>query len=114
MNFKELLEGLSAFVDALLQRDVLENDVVNAHFTPTSALCDVCANNFTHVLKFENLGHEAQEFGLAKGFEVVKAETNLKAALKFFSTLRSDQKRKLYQMFFMDLKLFNYDPKNFL
>ena len=90
---------------------------MDAHWIPYIANCALCNIEYTAVAKLENIQEDLQFIGQMAGIEFEMIQINPSSggstselAREYFSQLKKDDVKKLYELYKIDFLMFGYSP----
>lgn len=96
-----------------------ENTTFNEHWKPVYNLCRPCLIKYDFIGKYETLYSDSDHLLKLAGifpstFPKFKPSNTSDQLKKYYTTLSSNTIMQLYNLYFMDFKLFNYNLEGFL
>jgi len=100
-----------------------ENSFSNEHWNPVFSFCSPCTINYNYILKFESLSEDEENLRQVWNTEAIHSVwenrndhglSKDEVTLKYFKLLDKQDVEKLYEVYKMDFKMFNYSAAPYL
>ncbi len=105
---QKVRKSFSRFIDLVI------NEKFNRHWSPFHLICDFCDVDFKVIGKLETFEDDLEAI---EGVDLKVLQLNSKKKRpeykKFFEDLNPEQLKQLKEIYFLDFKLFDYDPNKF-